>query len=96
MDDSENRRNGPQFKAGPLITSASLVGAGTLIVLAGLAVGSGHLVSATRRWVNEMEVPPSELAKLKWAQTRAAVSAGASAGASAWQNGPRASLPSDS
>jgi len=73
-----------------------MVGAGTLIVLAGLAVGSGHLVSATRRWVNEMEVPPSELAKLKWAQTRAAVSAGASAGASAWQNGPRASLASDS
>ena len=85
-----------KFKAGPLITSASMVGAGTLIVLAGLAVGSGHLVSATRRWVNEMEVPPSELAKLKWAQTRAAVSAGASAGASAWQNGPRASLASDS
>ena len=73
-----------------------MVGAGTLIVLAGLAVGSGHLVSATRRWVNEMEVPPSELAKLKWTQTRAAVSAGASAGASAWQNGPRASLASDS
>jgi hypothetical protein len=96
MGDSENRRNGPQFKAGPLITSASMVGAGTLIVLAGLAVGSGHLVSATRRWVSEMEVPPSEVAKLKWAQTRAAVSAGASAGASAWQNGPRASLASDS
>jgi len=90
------RKSTRKFKAGPLITSASMVGAGTLIVLAGLAVGSGHLVSATRRWVNEMEVPPSELAKLKWAQTRAAVSAGASAGASAWQNGPRASLASDS
>jgi S1-C subfamily serine protease len=95
MGDSENR-NGPQFRAGPLITSASLVGAGTLIVLAGLAVGGGHLVSATRRWVSEMEVPPSEVAKQKWAQTRAAVSAGASAGASAWQSGPRAGLTSDS
>ena len=74
MGESENR-NGPQFRAGPLITSASLVGAGTLIVLAGLAVGGGHLVSATRRWISEMEVPPSEVAKQKWAQTRAAVSA---------------------
>jgi len=53
-------------------------------------------VSAVPIAVNEMEVPPSELAKLKWAQTRAAVSAGASAGASAWQNGPRAGLSSDS
>jgi len=92
MGNSENRTTGPQFRAGPLITSAVMVGSGTLIVLAGLAVGSGHLVSAVRRWVSEMEVPPSELARLKWAQTRAAVSAGASA----WQNGPRASLPSDS
>jgi hypothetical protein len=92
MGNSENRRNGPKFRAGPLITSAAMVGAGTLIVLAGLAVGGGHLVSATRRWVSEMEVPPSELARLKWAQTRAA----ATAGASAWRNGPQASLASDS
>jgi hypothetical protein len=92
MGNSENRTSGPQFRAGPLITSAVMVGSGTLIVLAGLAVGGGHLVSATRRWVSEMEVPPSELARLKWAQTRAAVAAGASA----WQNGPRASLASDS
>ncbi len=43
MSDSENRKSGPQFSAAPLITSAAMVGAGTLIVLAGLAVGSGHL-----------------------------------------------------
>jgi hypothetical protein len=30
-----------------------------------------------------MEVPPSELAKMKWGQARAAVNAGAQA----WQNG---------
>lgn len=35
MGDSENRRNGPQFTAGPLITSASMVGAGTLIAQSG-------------------------------------------------------------
>jgi hypothetical protein len=83
MSNGENRTNGPQFKTAPLITSAIMVGTGTLIVLTGLAVGGGHLLSATRQWVNEMEVPPSELARLKWTQARAAMAAGAAA----WQNG---------
>jgi hypothetical protein len=92
MSDSDNRTNGPQFQSAPLITSAAMVGAGTLIVLAGLAIGGGHVASVARRWVNDMEVPPSELARLKWSQARAAVSAGASA----WQNGSQASVPSGS
>ena len=70
----------------PLIVSAAMVGVGTVIVLVGLAVGGGHLLSATRRWVNEMEVPPSELAKIKWTQAKAAMSAGAQA----WQDGTQA------
>ena len=86
MSNGENRTNGPQFRTAPLITSAAMIGAGTLIALAGLAVGGGHLLSATRRWVNEMEVPPSELAKIKWTQAKAAVSAGAQA----WQDGTQA------
>jgi hypothetical protein len=65
-----------------------MVGAGTLIVLVGLAIGGGHLAAATRRWMGELEVPPSELARLKWAQARAAYTAGASA----WQNGSQASV----
>ena len=40
-----------------------------------------HLLSAMRRWVADMEVPPSELARMKLAQVRAA----ATAGARAWQ-----------
>jgi hypothetical protein len=83
MNDGERGSSGPQFQTAPLIISAAMVGAGTLIVLAGLAVGGGHLVSATRKWVAEMEVPPSELARIKWTQARAAMSAGAQA----WQNG---------
>ena len=86
MNDVESRSSGPQFQAAPLITSAVLVGAGTLIVLAGLAVGGGHLVAATRKWVAEMEVPPSELARIKWTQAKAAVAAGTQA----WQNGTQA------
>ena len=92
MSTSDDSTNGTQFQAAPLIISAVLVGAGTLIAFAGLAIGCGYLVSVTRRWVREMEVPPSEVARLKWAQARAAVSAGASV----WQNGTRTSVTSDS
>jgi hypothetical protein len=91
MSNGENRRNGPQFRTAPLITSAAMVGAGTLMALSGLAIGGGHLLSATRQWINEMEVPPSELARLKWTQARAAMAAGAAA----WQDGSRA-VPSPS
>jgi hypothetical protein len=83
MSNGENSSSGPRYRAAPLIISAAMVGTGTVIVLAGLAVGGAHLLTATRQWVNEMEVPPSELARLKWTQAKAAMNAGAQA----WQNG---------
>jgi hypothetical protein len=92
MTDIESRRAGPQLRSGPLITGTALMGAGALLALAGLAVGASHLIAATRRWITEMDVPPSELAKLKWAQARAA----AAAGAGAWQNGVPARQGADS
>jgi hypothetical protein len=92
MSSRENGKSGPQVRAGPLITSAALVGAGTLIALVGLAVGSTHVFTAIRQWISEMEVPPSELARLKWTQTKAAVAAGAAA----WQDGAHANPPSGS
>jgi hypothetical protein len=92
MSEADNRENGSHIQAAPLITSAAMVGAGTLIALAGLAIGAGYLAAVTRRRINEMEVGPNELARLKWAQARAAVAAGTSA----WQNGSRATVTSES
>lgn len=80
---TERNSSWPELSTGPIITGAALVGAGALIALAGLAVGGTHLFSATRRWIQEMEVPPSEQARIKWAQARSA----AAAGTAAWHNG---------
>jgi hypothetical protein len=67
----------------PLMIGAVLVGAGALVGLAGLLVGGSAIVVATRRWMDQLDTPPTELARQKWAQARAATQAGASA----WQNG---------
>ena len=87
---TQDSNNLPDFRTGPLITGGALAGAGVLLVLAGLAVGGLHLFAATRRWIQEMDVPPSEVAKLKWAQARTA----AAAGTSAWRNGGSAEVSS--
>lgn len=76
----------PEVHSGPLVTGAALIAAGGLLALAGMVIGGGHLFTALRRWVRDMDVPPSEVAKIKLAQAKAA----AAAGASAWQNGPQA------
>jgi hypothetical protein len=79
MTTNETSNSTPQFRSGPLITGAALFAAGGLVALAGIAIGSGHVVAASRRWIQAMEVPPGELAKIKLAQARAAASAGADA-----------------
>ena len=81
-----------QVDTRPLAVGAALLGAGVLIGLAGLAVAGVALTTATRRWIAQLEVPPSELARQKWAQARTAVEAGTSA----WQNGTKAGAPSAS
>jgi hypothetical protein len=82
---SSNSSNAfPPVRPAPLVTGGGLVVAGGVLMLAGVLVGAVHVFLATRQWVREMDVPPSEVARLKLAQAKAA----ASAGASAWQNGP--------
>jgi hypothetical protein len=81
MSNNEVGSGGPRFRTATLITSAALVGGGTIIALAGLALGAGHIMTSTRRWVNDMDVPVSQLARNKFTQARAAMSAGTQA----WQ-----------
>jgi hypothetical protein len=44
-----------------------------------MALVSSALISATRQWVDHLEQPPSEMARRRWEQTKAAASAGAAA-----------------
>ena len=68
-----------------LVGGGVLVGIGGLLGFTGMALVSSALLSATRQWVNQLQEPPSEMARRRWRQARAA----ASAGAEAWRNGPR-------
>ena len=91
MADEEVTVQGPALNTGPLLAGAVLIGIGSLLGLAGLAIAGAALGAAARRYVNTMEVPPSELARQNLAKARAA----ASAGASAWRNGAAESAISD-
>jgi hypothetical protein len=70
-----------QLNATPMVVGAVLIGAGSLIGLAGLITGGTAMISATRKWFRELEIPPADVVKQKWGQTKAATMAGASA----WQ-----------
>jgi hypothetical protein len=65
-----------------------LIGIGAVVAMAGAAVAGVHLVAATRAWINELETPPGELARLKWQQAKHA----ATTGAGAWRDHPNAKV----
>lgn len=83
MADEEEPTQGFALQPGPLLAGAVLIGVGSLLGLAGLAIAGAALTAAARRYVNSMEVPPSQLARQQLAKARAA----ATAGASAWRDG---------
>jgi len=67
-----------------LLGGAVLLGIGGATWLAGAVVTSAAVADATRRWVRGWEVPPRDVARLRWGQVRST----AAAGAQAWrQNG---------
>jgi hypothetical protein len=67
-----------------LVAGGVLAGIGGLLGCVGALLVSSALVSASRRWVQQLDPPPSTMAKVKWQQARAATTAGARA----WRNGP--------
>jgi hypothetical protein len=67
-----------------LLAGGVLAGIGGLLGCAGALLVSSALVSASRRWVRQLDPPPSTMAKVKWQQARAATTAGARA----WRDGP--------
>jgi len=87
---TQDSNNLPDFRTGPLITGAALIGAGTVVALVGLVVGGSHPALRTRRWIQEMDVPPARSRSSSGAQARTA----AAAGTSAWRNGGSAEVSS--
>jgi hypothetical protein len=86
MDSAHAAGAWPELRSGPLITGGILIGIGGVIALVGLAIAGGHAAAATRQWINDMDVPPNQLAKLKWEQAKAATTVGVSA----WREHPNA------
>ena len=77
-------QRGIQLNRRLVLGGGVLIGIGGLLGFTGVLLLSSAVVSATRRWVDQLDQPPSELAKRKWRQARAATTAGARA----WRSGP--------
>ena len=89
-DQSNSQSSGawPQLQSGPLIAGGVLIGIGAVVGMIGLAVAGTHVVAATRAWIKELEVPPGQLARMKWEQAKSA----AASGASTWREHPHAQI----
>jgi hypothetical protein len=83
MVDQGSRRD-IQLNRNLLVGGGVLVALGGLLGFTGMALVSSALISATRQWMDQLEQPPSEMARRRWEQTKAA----ASAGAAAWRGNP--------
>jgi hypothetical protein len=79
MQNSQDSSAGFQLNSTQAMVGAVLVGAGCVIGMAGAVIGGSALMSAINRWFHELEVPPQEVVKHKWSQTKAATQAGAHA-----------------
>jgi hypothetical protein len=66
-----------------IVGGAILIGLGGVLAIAGMALAGTAVVSAYRDRVNQMDVPPTELARRHWGRIKAATAAGVGT----WQNG---------
>jgi hypothetical protein len=74
----------PQLNKSLLVGGGVLLGLGGLLGATGFALVSAAFIAATREWVNQLEQPPTEIARRRWQQARSA----AAAGAAAWRDAP--------
>ena len=77
-----DRRTDPSLQdlhRGTLYAAAALVVAGNALVVVGVALSGGAVLVAGRRWFRRADLPPHQLARLKWEQAKAAAGAGAGA-----------------
>ena len=80
----QGSRGDIQLNRNLLVGGGVLVALGGLLGFTGMALVSSALISATRQWIDHLEQPPSEMARRRWEQAKAA----ASAGAAAWRDNP--------
>ena len=81
----QGSRGDIQLNRNLLVGGGVLVALGGLLGFTGMALVSSALISATRQWVDQLERPPTEIARRRWEQTKAA----ATAGATAWRDKPQ-------
>jgi hypothetical protein len=79
--------NRVQLNSGWVTAGAALVGTAGVLAATGLIVGSTAMLKAFLKWIEELDEKPSDMAKVKWGQLKAA----GTAGADAWRKsvGPR-------
>ncbi|MER5432001.1 hypothetical protein [Streptomyces sp. NPDC002588] len=69
-----------------LTTGAALTVAGTAVACAGMAIGTFAVLTAGRRMIHDMDVPPAQQAAAKWQQAKEA----SRAAVQAWQSASEA------
>jgi len=65
-----------QLNRQQIIAGAILLGVGGTLALAGMAMAGTALVTAFRQRVQQMDVPPNELARQHWSAVKHATTAG--------------------
>jgi hypothetical protein len=77
----QETRAGIQLDRRLLLTGGVLAGVGGVLASTGIVMLSAAFASALRRWVQQLDQPPSQIARHKWQQARTATTAGVQA----WQ-----------
>jgi hypothetical protein len=89
VTDVEVSRPTLHLNKGLVVAGGVLVGVSGVLAASGILLGTYAVVNATRDWMKQLEVPPSELARRKLHQARVA----SAAAAEAWRKRSSESTP---